>query len=185
MWISSLGSNCGNDGFFHDLSRLPGSPFSYNSPICDNQKHPQDTPSRYVTPVYSTYTQYTTRNETPPLTAKQCLKIQKVTASVLYYARAVDPAVFMTLNIIATEQTKATEKKQSTTDQLLYYMVTHPDATISYHASDMILQIHNDPSYLSVSHARIVLSKPSGRLSHKTSFSTTSQIYARIDITSG
>jgi hypothetical protein len=33
-------------------------------------------------------------------------------------------------------------------------MVTHPDATIRYHASDMILHIHSDASYLSVSHAR-------------------------------
>jgi hypothetical protein len=51
--------------------------------------HPQLTPSRYVTPVYGAKTQYATRDETPPLTAKQCLKIQKVTGSVLYYARAV------------------------------------------------------------------------------------------------
>jgi hypothetical protein len=31
---------------------------------------------------------------------------------------------------------------------------THPDATIKYNASDMILHIHSDASYLSVSHAR-------------------------------
>jgi hypothetical protein len=41
---------------------------------------------------------------------QQCLTIQKVTGSVLYYARAVDPTVLMPLNDIATEQTKATEK---------------------------------------------------------------------------
>jgi hypothetical protein len=33
-------------------------------------------------------------------------------------------------------------------------MVTHQDATIRYHASDMILHIHSDASYLSVSNAR-------------------------------
>jgi hypothetical protein len=37
---------------------------------------------------------------------------------------------------------------------MLDYLVTHPDATIRYHASDMILQIHSDASYLSVSNAR-------------------------------
>jgi hypothetical protein len=42
------------------------------------------------------------------LTAQQCLTIQKVTGSVLYYARAVDPTVLMPLNDISTEQTKAT-----------------------------------------------------------------------------
>jgi hypothetical protein len=33
-------------------------------------------------------------------------------------------------------------------------LVTHPDATIRYHASDMVLHIHIDASYLSVSNAR-------------------------------
>jgi hypothetical protein len=71
-------------------------------------KHQQHTPSPYVTPVYGAKTQYAMNDETPPLTAQQCLTIQKVTGSVLYYARAVDPTVLMPLNDIATEQTKAT-----------------------------------------------------------------------------
>jgi hypothetical protein len=62
--------------------------------------------------------------------------------------------VLMPLNDIATEQTKATEKTQATTNQLLDYCATHPDASIRYHASDMILHIHSDTSYLSVSNAR-------------------------------
>jgi hypothetical protein len=77
----------------------------------DAPKHPQHIPSRYVTPVYGAKTQYATKDETPPLTAQQCLAIQKVTGSILFYARAVDPTVLMPLNDIATEQTKATEKK--------------------------------------------------------------------------
>jgi hypothetical protein len=60
--------------------------------------------------VYGAKTQYAMKDETPPLTAKQCLTIQKVTGSVLYYVRAVDPTVLVPLNDIATEQTKATEK---------------------------------------------------------------------------
>jgi hypothetical protein len=68
----------------------------------DSPKHPQHTLSRYVTTVYGAKTQYDTRDETPPLTAQQCITIQKVTGSVLYYARAVDPTVLMPLNDIAT-----------------------------------------------------------------------------------
>jgi hypothetical protein len=120
----------------------------------DAPKHPQHTPSRYVTPIYSAKTQYATADEAPPLSAQQCLTIQKVTVSVLYYARAVDLTVLMPLNNIATEQTKATEKMQAATNQLLDYLATHSDATIKYHASDMILHIHSDASYLSVSNAR-------------------------------
>jgi hypothetical protein len=120
----------------------------------DAPKHPQHTPSKYVTPVYGSRTQYATKYETPPLTAKQCLTIKKDMGSVLYYARAVDPIVLMPLNDIATEQTKVTEKTQAVTNKLLDYLVTHPDATIRYHTSDMILHIHSDASYLSVSNAR-------------------------------
>jgi hypothetical protein len=119
----------------------------------DAPKHPQHTPSRYVMPVYGAKTQYATKDDTPPLTAKQCINIQKVTGSVLYYTRAVDPTVLMPLNDIATEQTKATEKTQAATNQLLDYLATHPDATFRYHASDMILHIQSDASYLSVSNA--------------------------------
>jgi hypothetical protein len=68
----------------------------------DSPNHPQNTPSRYVTPVYGAKTQYATKDETPPLAAKQFLTIQKVTGSILYYARAVDPTVLMPLNDIAT-----------------------------------------------------------------------------------
>jgi hypothetical protein len=68
--------------------------------------------------------------------------------------RAVDPTVLMPLNDIATEQTKETEKTQATTNQMLDYLATHPDATIRYHTSDVILNIHSDASYLSVSNAR-------------------------------
>jgi hypothetical protein len=96
----------------------------------DAPKHPQHTPSRYVTPVYSAKTKYAAKDETPPLTAHQCLTIQKVTGYVLYYSRAIDPTVLMPLNDIATEQTKVTEKTQSATNQLLDYLATHPDATI-------------------------------------------------------
>jgi hypothetical protein len=114
----------------------------------DAPKHLQHTPSRYVTPVYGEKTQYLSQDETPPLTDKQFLYIQKATGSVLYYARAVDPNVLMPLNDIATEQTKETEKTQAATNQLLDYLATRPDDTMRYHASDMILHIHSDASYL-------------------------------------
>jgi hypothetical protein len=63
----------------------------------------------------------------------------------------------MPLNDIATEHTKATEKTQAATNQLLDYLATRPNATVRYHASDMILHIHSDASYLSVSNARSLL----------------------------
>jgi hypothetical protein len=52
-----------------------------------------------------------------------------------------------------SEQRQATEKTQAATSQFLDYLATHPDATIRYHALDMILHINSDASYLSVSNA--------------------------------
>jgi hypothetical protein len=38
--------------------------------------------------------------------------------------------------------------------QLLDYLATHEDAGFSYHASDMVLAVHSDASYLSEPKAR-------------------------------
>jgi hypothetical protein len=43
---------------------------------------------------------------------------------------------------------------QAAKNQLLDYLATHPDAAIRYHASDTILHIHSDASYLSVSNGQ-------------------------------
>jgi hypothetical protein len=56
----------------------------------------------------------------------------------------------MTLPLNKKKQLK---KTQAATNQLLDFLATHPDATIIYHAPDMILHIHSDASYLSVSNA--------------------------------
>jgi hypothetical protein len=82
-------------------------------------------------------------------------KSKKVMGSVLYYTQAVDPIVLMPLNDIAKEQTKATEKTQAATNQLLDYLATHPEAaTVRHHASNVIFKIHSYASYPSVSNAR-------------------------------
>jgi hypothetical protein len=67
----------------------------------------------------------------------------------LYYARAVDPKLIMPINVLAPEQSKATHVTAEKVIKLLNYCNTHPETKIRYHASDMILHIHNDASYLS------------------------------------
>ncbi len=39
------------------------------------------------------------------------------------------------------------------TKQLLNYLATYPAATLCFHASDMVLNIHSDTSYLSEANA--------------------------------
>jgi hypothetical protein len=93
-------------------------------------------------------------DESPPLDEAGKKYIQQVVGSFLYYARAVDPTILMALADIATQQNKPTENTKTRVDQFLDYMATHPMAKIRYKASDMVLNIHSDASYLSAPKAR-------------------------------
>ena len=59
------------------------------------------------------------------------------------------------LGSIATQQADTTENTMQKVKQFLGYDATHPDAIISYRASDMVLSAHSDVSYLSYKKARI------------------------------
>eukprot|EP00957_Ditylum_brightwellii_P164904 12555063-Ditylum_brightwellii.AAC.1 len=52
----------------------------------------------------------------------------------------------MALNAIASEQEHPTQKTVAAIVQLLNYCATHPEATVQYHASGMVLHIHIDAS---------------------------------------
>ena len=52
------------------------------------------------------------------------------------------------LGSIAAQQSKDKEKTYADTLWLLNYAATHPNAKIRYTASDTILYIHSDASYL-------------------------------------
>jgi hypothetical protein len=62
--------------------------------------------------------------------------------------------VSMALSSIASEQTKGTECTLEKAYQVLDYLASHPDAVVRFRASDMVLNIHLDASYLSEPKAR-------------------------------
>ncbi len=93
-------------------------------------------------------------NISPKLSAAEIKEIQRIVGSILYYARAVNSTVLMALSSIASKQTKGTTNTMDKTKQLLDYLATHPDATIRFRASDMILNIHSNASYLSEANAQ-------------------------------
>ena len=72
----------------------------------------------------------------------------------LYYGRAVDPTISVTLSTIAAQQSNGTEQTAKAVTKLLNYVVTHPDATLHYKKSNMILHVHSDTSYLTERKAR-------------------------------
>ena len=56
--------------------------------------------------------------------------------------------VLMALNTIASEQTKGTKCTMEKALQVLDYLATHPDATVRFCVTDMVMNIHSDASYL-------------------------------------
>ena len=62
---------------------------------------------------------------------------------------AVKPTMLASLSSISAQQEKCTEQIYADTRWLLNYASTHPDATIGYTTSDMVLHINSNTSYLS------------------------------------
>ncbi len=93
-------------------------------------------------------------DSSPLLDEKGLKRVQKIVGSILYFARAVDMTVLMALSAIAVEQTKAIAKTMGRCIQLLDYLASNSEAKVRYYASDMIMNIHSDASYLSETKAR-------------------------------
>jgi hypothetical protein len=80
--------------------------------------------------------------------------IQEVIGTFLYHAQCVDSTMFAALGSIATQQANPTENTMKRVQQFSVYASTHPDAIVTYHASDMALAGHSNASYYSESKAR-------------------------------
>jgi hypothetical protein len=93
-------------------------------------------------------------NSSPLLDEKGLKRVQKIVGSILYYARAVDMTVLMALSAIPVEQTKAMAKTMGRCIQLLNYLASNSEAKVRYYASNMVMNIHSDASYLSKIRAR-------------------------------
>ena len=87
--------------------------------------------------------------EEPLLDKKDNTRVQQVVGKVLFYARAIDSNLLMGLNTIASQQENATARTAMLVTHILNYCATYPDAVLTFDASDMILHIHTDASFLS------------------------------------
>ena len=96
---------------------------------------------------------------------KGIFRIQSIVGALLYYARAVDNKLLLSINKLGQQQASATEDSNAALLQLLDYVATYPNNVIFYQASDMVIAGHSDASYLNVrksssrSGAHIVLSE--------------------------
>ena len=82
------------------------------------------------------------------LLPERLLCVQKIIGLLLYYARAVDNKLLVALNAIAACQSKATIRTEQLVHTLLDYVATYPNDGIVYRASDMVLCVQADASYL-------------------------------------
>jgi hypothetical protein len=116
---------------------------------------PENAPHTWSSPVYGANTQYIEAQEdTTLLPQKDVIRIQQLAGTLLHYARATNLTLILLVNVLASEQTQATTATADKVIQLINYCATHPEAKLRYHASDMILNIHSDASYLSEQEAK-------------------------------
>ena len=108
-----------------------------------------DTPHPYKASKKHGLPMTTERDDGAKLSPQAIKQLQQIVGTFLFYSRAVDPTMLTSLSIIATEQTQGTQTTKDKAEHFLTYTATHPNATIKYYKSDMILKIHSDASYLS------------------------------------
>ena len=110
---------------------------------------PQHAPAQAAPIQYGAKVQTTQQDTSPYISAERVKRIQDVVGTFAWYSRACDPTMAATLSSIATRQSKATTNLEDEVHQFLDYCATHPNAGVRFVASDMVLAMHSDASYLS------------------------------------
>jgi hypothetical protein len=108
-----------------------------------------------MVPTYGTTIQYAKHiNQSPAATKANQKFIRQVVGVLLFYTRAVNATLLNTLSSLASAQAAPTEYTMSLVKWLLKYVATQPNSVLTYKICNMILSVHNDPSYLSEAKAR-------------------------------
>ena len=118
-------------------------------------KKAQDSPYPATAKQYGVKVQLTDPiNTTAHLPTHEIKRLQQIIGTFLFYGRAVDPTLLTALSELSSAQATATAAAKRACHQFLDYCATHPATTIRYHASDMVLKLHSDSSYLNAVGAR-------------------------------
>eukprot|EP00804_Cyclotella_cryptica_P028359 CCRYP_016427-RA/>CCRYP_016427-RA protein AED:0.05 eAED:0.03 QI:0/0/0/1/1/1/2/0/1237 len=116
---------------------------------------PQHQPYPHTPRTYGAKQQYAEDPDlSTPLNKKDTTFVQEVIGVFLYYARAVDCTMLTALSSLATQQANPTQNTLQLIHRFLDYAMTHQNAVVTYRASNMILAVHSDASYLSETKAR-------------------------------
>ena len=112
--------------------------------------HHQYTSHSWDKSIYRKYIQLDTQQSSAPNTNSiDTNRVQSISGTFLYYDRSLDPYTLPALNKISTCQSTPNQDIMDKCNQVMDYASTHPNATIQYHASDMILPMtHTYAAYL-------------------------------------
>ena len=91
------------------------------------------------------------KDTNPALSKAKLNLVQQIVGTFLYYALALDNTMLVALGDIVAEKAGATDGTYKQVVWFLKYAATHPDAVLWYSWSKIILRVHSDASYLSVS----------------------------------
>ena len=115
----------------------------------------QDSPYPATAKQYGVKVQLTNPIDTTArLPPHEIKRLQQIIGTFLFYARAVDPTLLTALSELSSAQATATAATKRACHQFLDYCASHPASTIRYHASDMVLKLHSNSSYLNAVGAR-------------------------------
>ena len=118
-------------------------------------KKPQDSPYPAMAKQYGIKVQLIDPIDTSAqLPTHEIKRLQQIIGTFLFYGRAIDPTLLTALSELSSGQATPTEATKCACQQFLDYCASHPDGSIRYHASNMILKLHSDSSYLNAVGAR-------------------------------
>ena len=117
-------------------------------------RKPQDSPYKHAPIIYGAKIQYAAEaDDSAPLDKAGILCVQSIVAALLFYGRAVDNKLLVSLSDLGQQQASATEATNDAITKLLNYVATYPSDGISYRSSGMVLSAHSDAAYLNVTKA--------------------------------
>ena len=117
---------------------------------------PQHSPHQHTPIIYAKKgsQQMVNDNKSNLLPSKEIKRIQSITGTFLYNARALHYTMLPALNEIACTQAKPTEYTKEECQQIMDYAATYPNVYVRYHASDMVLMVDSDAAYLVMPNAK-------------------------------
>jgi hypothetical protein len=108
-----------------------------------------NTPAIYTPPNYANPGAQRATIDDSELASEDDQKLlQSVVGTLLYYSRAVDPSICTAVHELGSIQSKPSQNDMKKLDKLLQYVFKHRNIGIRFYASDMLLQLMSDASYL-------------------------------------